>query len=398
VTYEQRLIKSASRSILSCAMTAGSVEEALALEQRVRALPSVLEVDSVAPLLAGDQQRKLELVGQIARAARAIRFAPMDEQPVDVAVLDETLKSLGRAAVGALQFGGESLDETTRTELVALREAVGSWRTAMGSLSTNQSQVQITHYQQALFRDLETSIAALREQQFGEPMRADDLPSGLRSRFIGRTGKYLLQIYPRDNVWEHEARKLFVQELRTVDPLVTGAPVLFYENTRRLKSNFQVAAMNALVAITLMLLIHFRNGVCVVLALLPVALGILWTFGVMGLIGLPFNPANIIAPTLLVGIGVTNGIHILNRFTEEQHPSILGKSTGKAVLVSAITTSTGFGSLILAQHAGIASLGFAMAVGSALCMVAAVTVLPALLILLTRSGYKLGHGWLTTAK
>jgi predicted RND superfamily exporter protein len=215
---------------------------------------------------------------------------------------------------------------------------------------------------------------------------------------VGQTGKYLLQIYPRGNVWEHEPRKEFVRELRTVDPLVTGGPVLFFENTRRLKSNFQVAALNALIAISIMLLVHFRNGVCVVLALLPVALGIVWTFGIMGLIGLPFNPANVIAPTLLIGIGVTNGIHILNRFTEEQHPSILGKSTGKAVLVSALTTCTGFGSLILAQHQGIASLGVVMAAGSAFCMLAALTVLPALLILLTRSGLKLGHGWLTVAK
>jgi predicted RND superfamily exporter protein len=106
---------------------------------------------------------------------------------------------------------------------------------------------------------------------------------------------------------------------------------------------------------------------------------------------------NIIAPTLLIGIGVTNGIQILNRFTEEQHPGILGKSTGKAVLVSALTTCTGFGSLVLAQHEGIGSLGLVMAAGAAFCMIAAVTVLPAVLILLTRNGFKLAHGWLTTS-
>ena len=115
----------------------------------------------------------------------------------------------------------------------------------------------------------------------------------------------------------------------------------------------------------------------------------------MVLFDVKFNPANVIAPTLLIGIGVANGIHILNRFIEEKHPSILGKSTGKAVLVSALTTCTGFGSLILAKHAGIASLGEVMAVGTGLCMLASVTVLPALLILLTRAGLKLGHGWLT---
>jgi len=398
VDYELRLIASAGRSILFCAMTADSLEEAHELEQRVRALPSVADVDSVTPYLGGDQERKLRLVRQIVQVAKSIQIAPMDPEPVNVAAIDETLKRLGRAAVGALQFGGDALDENVRDELAALRAATGEWRSALAAMPTNQSQIQMTLYQQALFGDLATSIAALREQQYDRPIQPQDLPAGLRSRFVGKHGKYLLQIYPKGNVWEHEPRKQFVHELRSIDPSVTGAPVLFLENTRRLKGNFQIAALYAVIVISIMLLIHFRNGVCVLLAMLPVALGILWTFGIMGLINLPFNPANVIAPTLLIGIGVTNGIHILNRFTEEQHPSILGKSTGKAVLVSALTTSTGFGSLILAQHQGIASLGIVMAIGSALCMAASVTVLPALLILLKRSGLKLGHGWLTARK
>ena len=61
---------------------------------------------------------------------------------------------------------------------------------------------------------------------------------------------------------------------------------------------------------------------------------------------------------LVIGVGVTNGIHILNRFAEEQNPSILARSTGKAVLVSGLTTIAGFGSLMLAEHRGIASLGY----------------------------------------
>ena len=89
----------------------------------------------------------------------------------------------------------------------------------------------------------------------------------------------------------------------------------------------------------------------------------------------------------LIGIGVTNGIHILNRFAEEQNPSILAKSTGKAVLVSALTTIAGFGSLIPAKHQGICSLGVVMSTGVAACMLAALTFLPALLHLL------MGQGW-----
>jgi len=62
----------------------------------------------------------------------------------------------------------------------------------------------------------------------------------------------------------------------------------------------------------------------------------------------------------------------------------LAVSTGKAVLVSGLTTISGFGSLVLAQHQGIKSLGYVMAAGTAACMIAGLTFLPALLNLLMR--------------
>ena len=83
-----------------------------------------------------------------------------------------------------------------------------------------------------------------------------------------------------------------------------------------------------------------------------------------------------------------NGIHILNRYAEERNPALLAKSTGKAVLVSGMTTIVGFGSLLVAKHQGIASLGFVMSVGVTTCMLIALTFLPALLRLFPCAGPK----------
>src|SRR5207237_194535 len=130
------------------------------------------------------------------------------------------------------------------------------------------------------------------------------------------------------------------------------------------------------VAIAILVFIHFRKASCVVLSLIPVAVGAIWMLGMMGFFNVPFNPANIMTLPLIIGIGVTNGIHILNRFAEEQHPSILARSTGKAVLVSGLTAMAGFGSLILAQHRGIRSLGLIMSTGITTCMVLGLTFLP----------------------
>jgi uncharacterized protein len=135
-----------------------------------------------------------------------------------------------------------------------------------------------------------------------------------------------------------------------------------------------------------MVVIHFRSLIAMVLALIPVGLGTLWLAGLMGWLQIPFNPANIMTLPLVIGIGVTNGIHILNRYAEERTPGILARSTGKAVLVSALTAIAGFGSLVLAKHRGIHSLGMIMSIGIATCMVAALTFLPALLNMLGRTG------------
>jgi predicted RND superfamily exporter protein len=197
----------------------------------------------------------------------------------------------------------------------------------------------------------------------------------------------LIQVYPKKDVWERDNQKEFIAQLRTVEPKVTGTPVQLFEYTKLLRESYEHAAWYSLGAIIFLVLVHFRSVMCVVLSLVPVALGGLWMLGMMGLIGIPFNPANIMTLPLIVGIGVTNGIHILNRFAEEQHPSILARSTGKAVLVSGLTAMAGFGSLILAKHKGIESLGWIMSVGIATCMVVGLTLLPAMLNLLNR------HGW-----
>jgi len=214
-------------------------------------------------------------------------------------------------------------------------------------------------------------------------------PDQLRARFVGVTGKHLIQVYPKKNIWNRAEQEEFIRDIEKVYPRVTGTPVQLYHYTKLLKDSFQEAGVYSLVAIAILVFIHFRNVSCVILSLIPVFLGFIWMLGFMGLMKVPFNPANIMTLPLIVGIGVTNGIHILNRFAEELHPSILARSTGKAVLVSGLTAIAGFGSLIVADHRGIRSLGIIMATGIATCMIVGLTFLPALLNVLNARGWSI---------
>ncbi len=388
VLFQEKLIQSSTRSVLYGAVIAGSRAEALSLQATITNLPSVATVDSIVPMLAEDVHPKVSLIREIKALLAPIQFASPDPRPADLKELNLTLFSLHGYLTTAVDLT-EKEDPEIHQSLVTLRRDVGELLAEMRRGNPQQVAAQLASYQMALLQDVRDTFGLLKNQSTQDSLSEADLPQELRERFVGVSGKYLLQVYPKKNIWDRTEQERFVKDLRSVLPTVTGTPVQLLEYTTLLKNSFIEAAYYSLAAISILILVHFRRISCLVLALIPVFIGALWMTGLMGRFGIPFNPANIMTLPLLVGIGVTNGIHILNRYAEENNPSILARSTGKAVLVSGLTTIAGFGSLILAKHRGIASLGTIMAVGVATCMFVGLTFLPCLLNLLERMGWKL---------
>jgi hopanoid biosynthesis associated RND transporter like protein HpnN len=382
VEYEKQLIKSAGASSLYGVVTADSAELAREYAERLKKLPAVAEVRSAADFLTDDQARKLELVRDIKQELEGIRFAHVDQRQVNLEPLSVTLWYLS-GYLGLAADAAEERDPIIAKDLTSLKATIARFRVLM-LRPDPQIRKKLTEFQRALFKNLHDTFHAVQTQDTRAPLLPQDLPPALRHRFIGNTGKYLVQVYPRKDLWQHENQRAFIDQLLSVVPAnhVTGTPIHVYEYTTLLKKSYEQAAGYAFVAIVIMLLLHFRSFLSALLALLPVAVGTIWLLGLMGLIGVPFNPANIMTLPLVLGIGVTNGVQILNRFAEEQQPSILAKSTGKAVLVSGLTAIVGFGSLILADHQGIRSLGIVMSIGIAACMIAALAILPTLLRIL----------------
>jgi hypothetical protein len=398
VEFEEKLIHAATnsvsgsttnangKSVLFGAVVADTLDQAVRLEEDLKKLPVVADVESVAGYLGENQTRKLELIGEIKQELAGLQFTDPDANPVDTPELSRTLYSL-RGYIGAALDDVGTNEPALSRQFRRMRSSIESLRKGMlqGDASEREEHARkLAGFQRALFNDLRETFQALQNQDNSAPLRIVDLPKALRDRFIGVTGKFLLQVYPKKDLWQRGNQEEFIKQLEPVAPDLTGTPVQLYHYTELLKQSYVEAAEYALGAIVLLILAHFRSLASVVLALLPVAIGSLWLGGLMGLSSLPLNPANIMTLPLVIGIGVTNGIQILNRFAEEQTPGILARSTGKAVFISGLTTISGFGSLILAQHRGIQSLGYIMAMGITTCMIAALTFLPALLNLLMR--------------
>src|SRR6266568_566286 len=386
VVFEKKLIDSTPKSVLYAAVIATNLPQAMALELRIKKLPAVEEVESMAKYLAENQVGKLAIIGDIKQGMAAIRFNPPDPGPVNIPEFSRTLYSL-HGYLGAALPEVQKEEPALSKQFISLREAIERLRKEM--LDDNPARVEpnslkLAEFQQALFQDVRETFQAMQDQDNRAPLSIADLPAALHDRFVGVTGRFLLMVYPKKDLWQRENQKEFIDQLRQIDPNVTGTPVQLYEYTTLLKNSYQEAAWYALGAIALLVFIHFHSPLSVALALVPVSVGFIWLGGLMGWFDIPLNPANIMTLPLVIGIGVTNGIHILNRFAEEHTPSILARSTGKAVFVSGLTTIAGFGSLILAKHRGIQSLGYVMATGVAMCMIAGLTFLPALLNLLMR--------------
>lgn len=387
VGLERKLVEFSSQSLLYCGVIADSLPEAVELERKIERLPSVASVVSLSKVLTEDQEGKLRAVRRLKAEIGSLRIPEPDTRPVDLKALERNLSELDSylgVAIDRFKSGGK--DDPLTSQVTSLRDALDR---LLKSIAGGDAQISanLSAFQQGVLKDLNEMISVIARQEDNDRLRVHDLPEFLRDMFISSTGRFLLQVYPKGDVWQRETQETFLSELRSVDPDVTGSPVQFYEYTTMLKQSFQKAALYAVAVIAIVMFLHFRTVGSVLLAFVPVILGSGWTLGVMGLLDIPFNPVNIMSLTLIIGIGVTSGIHILNRLAEEAHSGILSGSTGKAVLVSALTTMAGFGSLMVAKHQGIASLGAVMLIGTGMCMVVSLAVLPAILTVLSRAGW-----------
>ena len=146
-------------------------------------------------------------------------------------------------------------------------------------------------------------------------MTVKDIPLQLRDQFF-QGDKYLIRIYPRESIWEEGALVRFVNDLQSVDPDVLGDPVYLYVFASAFKKASIAASIYALIAIALLLAFTLRSLRLMLISIIPLVVGTIWTVGIMGAAGFDFNLANSIFMPLVVGAGVEYGVIILLRWRE----------------------------------------------------------------------------------
>jgi predicted RND superfamily exporter protein len=409
VDTELQLLASEAPSTIYASVVASDLDQARSLHDRLQQLPSVGNVASVAPLIPTDQDAKRAVVGAIKMTATSVRVAVPDAAAVDADGLRRTLNVVQtRAHALAAKFEADG-DGASASALRSLASHLEETRVALGAMDPATAGARLGVYQRRFFVALQDQLEMMARQETDRALAIDTLPDEIRRMLLGRTGKLLLRVFPSENVWERPALERFVAEVKSVDPKAFGAPLGLHEFVAMLRVGYRNAAWWAVTAVALLALVHFKSMRATLIALLPVGAGAVWMMAIMVLprvvakrlaqLGLeraavavasceiPFNPANIMAIPLIVGIGVAYGIYVVQRFREDREPVFYGKSTGRAVILSGLTTLVAFGTLAGGTHLGIRSLGIVMCIGVVCCLVASLVLLPALFEVARR------HNW-----
>ena len=376
VVWEERLRENSKRSVIFASTLVSSLEELAAKSHAFKDLPTVWKTQSVLTLLPENQKEKIPVLRSMLETIPAIPAGPQEGRSPDSKAFIEILERI-RFKMDDEQADKWGAQRPLVEQMAAVRGVAGEIIEALNSSSDGTKA--LLEYERPFQEDLVDTFDLIRQGAQAVPMGIEDLPPAVRDRFM-QQGQYLIRIFPTESIWDEEPRARFVRELRGVDPQVVGDAVTLHVYTDAFRRASIVASIYAVVAIFLLLILEFRGLFFSVLALIPLLMGTLWTVGMMAAAGIRFNPANCIFLPLIVGAGVEYGIIILHRWREgRMEPGHLPLSTGKGVICAALTTTLGFGTLMVCRHQGIFSLGVLSFAGSLLVLAAAIVILPAAL-------------------
>ena len=334
--------------------------------ERLRQIPEVDKVSTIADLVPEGQERKLTLIKGLARQLQtALNTEDTGRPPSDaqtIAALKSSADNLTRLAE-PLKTPGADAARRLAASVTKLADAPPDRRAAADA---------------AFIVPLRVALTGLRTFMQAESVTQQNLPKSLKDQWIAADGRERIQATPKGDPNDNETLRHFASAIQSQFPEAVGTPISILESGKTIVRAFIHAGIFAFVSIAILLWIVLRRFGDVLLTLVPLLLAGLITLEVCVLIGMPLNFANIISLPLLLGVGVAFKIYYIMAWRGGQS-NLLQSSLTRAVIWSALTTATAFGSLWLSSHPGTSSMGKLLALSLVSTMCAAVLFQPALM-------------------
>jgi hopanoid biosynthesis associated RND transporter like protein HpnN len=373
VRFEEKLLKDSGRSSWFAVSLASTREEADHRAEQFRKLTNVSDAETISSYIPDDQSQKRAILASLKPILDPISVRSLS-RPSDSGQLLDALNGLAFKLGGAPAGSGSSPSKTA----ALVRQVISQLEHNSRSFDS---------YESAMAQDIAAKISTLKSALAPAELTESNLPAIIRDRFVGASGKYLVQIYPRGDVWDDAPLRRFVDSLRTVDADVTGPPIQTFSIASVMRTGYERAAVLALAGVLIFVFADFRKWRDTLLATVPLFFGAAWMLEAMGLLGWEFNLANLFAVPVIIGMGVDNGVNMVYRWREEKETGqlILRKAVGKSVTICSLTTIAGFAALIPASHRGISSLGWTLSLGVTFILIATLILLPAIFELIGSS-------------
>jgi len=343
-----------------------SLNEANSAAARMTKLPEVLQAETLQNFVPLDQEQKLAMIREIGGRLGTMLQQPVPSTPPsdaeNVAALNGVADQLNRIAGNAKGPGAEA-----------------ARRLAADSLKLAQADATLRDKAQTAFAlPLTSDVADLQNFFKAAPVTKDNLPQNIKRLWVTPDGRARVEVSPKGNTNDTAVLRGFARAVLAVYPNAVGGPISILKAGNTVVTAFIEAGAYALLSIALLLWIVLRRFGDMLLTLVPLLLAGVATLEICVLIGMPLNFANIIALPLLLGVGVAFKIYYIMAWRAGQ-ANPLQSSLTRAVIWSALTTATAFGSLWLSKHPGTSSMGKLLALSLICTLAAAVLFQPALM-------------------
>jgi len=345
---------------------APNLSAARSLSQKLSNIRQVGQAITLADFVPSDQERKLALITD----ANVLLDATINPFATKPAPNDaELVASLG-ATSAALRDVAAKSDGRAANDARRLADTLAKLATGPQALRARATA--------ALVPGLKTMLAQMSASLQAAPVSVQSLPPELVGDWIAKDGTARIQVFPKDTSGTNVSLTQFSKAVMKVAPDATGAPISIRESGTTIVDAFIEAGTLSFLVITILLIAVLRRPRDVLLTIIPLLLTGLLTLGTSVAIGLQLNFANVIALPLLFGIGVAFNIYFVMAWRAGQM-DLLQSSLTRAVIFSALTTASGFGSLWLSSHPGTASMGELLMISLGWTLATTLFFLPALM-------------------
>lgn len=360
------LMKDPDTSPNTIDILAPSRAEADALARRLSERPEIDKTLTLASFIPDGQAEKLALISDAALLMDTT-LNPFDVKPPPnktemMASIAATKNALRKASGSASTPGAQAA--LRFSQLLERLESADD-----GTLNLTTA---------ALVPSLVTVLDQLRFALSAQAVDLAALPVDLRREWVSPNGRNRVQVFAKGDSNDDAILESFTNAVLAVAPEATGTPISTQESGRTIVNAFIGAGALSFLAMVGLLAIFLRSLRDVILTLIPLLLIVILTCASCVVLNLPLNFANIIVLPLLLGIGVAFNIYFVVAWRAGGH-NFLQSSLARAVVLSAATTATGFGTLWLSNHPGTASMGELLMISLAWTLVTTLFFVPPLL-------------------